>query len=217
MIIAIDGHSSCGKSTLAKQIAKKLNLIFIDTGAMYRAVTLYFLENEIDINSQTDFDSILENVLIKFVKKEDGNAIYLNEKDVSDEIRSLKVSNLVSEVAAIPEVRKKLVALQRMMAENGLVMDGRDIGSVVFPNADYKFFITADLQERARRRFQELKNSNELVDIDQVSKNLEHRDHIDSNRKISPLTELPDAIRIDTTHLSKEDQLKVMLWYLGLT
>lgn len=214
MIIAIDGHSSCGKSTLAKQIAKELDLVFIDTGAMYRAVTLYFIENKIDLKSETDYDSILKKVSIEFRKQDGENAIFLNGKNVSEEIRSLTISNLVSEVAAIPAVRNKLVALQRLMGENGLVMDGRDIGSVVFPNADFKFFITADLNERSRRRFQELLNSNEVVDFEQVKKNLEHRDFIDSNREASPLIELPDAIRIDTTHLNREEQLKVMLWYL---
>lgn len=216
MIIAIDGHSSCGKSTLAKQIAKKLNLVFIDTGAMYRAVTLYFIENGIILDSKTDYKSILSKVSIEFMKQDNDNLIFLNGRNVSEEIRSLAISNLVSEVAAIPDVRNKLVALQRLMGENGLVMDGRDIGSVVFPNADFKFFVTADLQERARRRFQELVNTSEIVDLDQVKKNLEHRDFIDSNREASPLVELPDAIHIDTTYLNKEEQLKVMLWYLGV-
>jgi len=216
LIIAIDGHSSCGKSTLAKQIAKKLNLVFIDTGAMYRAVTLYFIENGIILDSKTDYKSILSKVSIEFMKQDNDNLIFLNGRNVSEEIRSLAISNLVSEVAAIPDVRNKLVALQRLMGENGLVMDGRDIGSVVFPNADFKFFVTADLQERARRRFQELVNTSEIVDLDQVKKNLEHRDFIDSNREASPLVELPDAIHIDTTYLNKEEQLKVMLWYLGV-
>ncbi len=211
MIIAIDGHSSCGKSTIAKALAGKLGIAYVDTGAMYRAITLYFLRNNIDIRDARQVNHALDTISVSFKSVNGNNNIFLNDEDITDLIRTIEVSNMVSPVATLPEVRKKLVALQQAMGRNSLVMDGRDIGSVVFPNADIKFFITADLHTRAKRRYEELISFNNEVSLQEVTENLANRDQIDSSRATSPLIQLPDAILIDTTHLTLENQLNMVI------
>ncbi|MFZ1558438.1 MAG: (d)CMP kinase [Saprospiraceae bacterium] len=215
LIIAIDGYSSCGKSTLAKQIAKELHYVFVDSGAMYRAVTLYFIENDINIEDENKVFDALKHIDVTFKNINGVNTTFLNRKNVETEIRSLKVSQLVSEVSAISAVRKKMVALQRNMSgSQGLVMDGRDIGTVVFPNADIKFFITADPIVRAQRRFNELVTKNQKTDLHEVISNLEHRDKIDTEREDSPLKKADDAILLDNTHFDIEQQFKVAMQYI---
>ena len=208
IIVAIDGYSSCGKSTIAKSLAKKLNYAFIDTGAMYRATTLYFLDNGIDWNESQAVTEALKNIKIHFESLNGKNTTFLNDKNIENEIRNMRVSNSVSPVAAISAVRKAMVAQQQMMGNmKGIVMDGRDIGTVVFPNAELKLFITADVDVRAERRTLELKSKGEPIDSEAVKKNLEERDFIDSNRKDSPLRQAKDAIVIDTTNLTFDEQL----------
>lgn len=214
MVIAIDGYSSCGKSTIAKALAKKLNLPYIDSGAMYRAVTWYFLNHMVNINHDVEVYTALNSIHLKFIREGDANILYCNGIALSDEIRSMEVSNFVSEVSTIPEVRVKLVTLQQDMGEHGAVMDGRDIGTVVFPEADYKFFIIADAHIRAQRRFDELTAKNEVVTFDEVLENLAHRDHIDTTREHSPLIKADDAIEIDNSHMTKEEQLDLILEYI---
>ncbi|MBK7787067.1 MAG: (d)CMP kinase [Saprospiraceae bacterium] len=215
MIIAIDGFSSCGKSTIAKALAAILTLPYIDSGAMYRAVTWYFLEHRVDFTDEHAVYDALNHISIKFVREGDQNVLYCNGKALREELRSMEVSNKVSEVSAIPEVRIKMVTLQQQMGSNGAVMDGRDIGTVVFPEADFKFFLVADPTVRARRRFDELKEKNEDISLEEVVANLNHRDHIDSTREHSPLRKADDAIEIDNTHLTKEEQIQVIIKYLN--
>lgn len=217
MIIAIDGFSSCGKSTIAKELAAILKLPYIDSGAMYRAVTWYFLENNIDYTNELAVYDGLNHISIKFVREGDQNVLYCNGQPLKAELRSMEVSNKVSEVSAIPEVRIKMVTLQQQMGSNGAVMDGRDIGTVVFPEADFKFFLVADPAVRAQRRYDELKEKNENISYEEVMANLAHRDHIDSTREHSPLRKAVDAIEIDNTHLNKEEQIEVILKYLNPT
>jgi cytidylate kinase len=215
--IAIDGYSSCGKSTLAKALAKELNYIFIDTGAMYRAVSLYAFQNKwIDKNS-FEIKSIIENlknVELHFeINKENGKPeIYLNKENIESKIRGLEISNFVSKIASIKEVRSKLVFEQRKMGlEGGVVMDGRDIGSIVFPNAEVKFFITADPKIRAERRFKELFATNPNVTLEEIEKNLNERDFLDSTRDESPLIKTPDSILIDNSLITVDEQFKLAL------
>lgn len=211
VIIAIDGYSSCGKSTLAKQIAKRFDLVFIDTGAMYRAATLYFIKNGIDINDEAMVKSVLPKINITFANINGQNTTFLNAENVENEIRSLSVSRYVSEVAALSPVRRKMVALQREMAgKQGLVMDGRDIGTVVFPDADIKFFVVADPIIRAQRRFNEMIAKNQQADLQDVISNLAHRDKIDTERADSPLKQADDAILLDNTELSKDEQFRLL-------
>lgn len=214
MVIAIDGFSSCGKSTIAKALAKKLNLPYIDSGAMYRAVTWYFLKNNIDISNDVAVYGAINNIHLKFIREGEANVLYCNGEALIDEIRSMEVSNIVSEVSTISEVRIKLVTLQQDMGEHGAVMDGRDIGTVVFPKADYKFFIVADPKIRAQRRYDELTAKNENVTFEEVLENLAHRDHIDTTREHSPLRKAEDAIEIDNSYMSKEEQLDLILKYI---
>jgi CMP/dCMP kinase len=214
MIIAIDGYSSCGKSTLAKQLAKALDFIFVDTGAMYRAVTLYLLENQVDISNHNEILSALDQIYIHFENINGENTTFLNDVNVETQIRSIDVSNFVSEVAALTPVRSKMVDLQRKMTgHKGLVMDGRDIGTVVFPDADVKFFITADPVIRAERRYRELQSKGQSNTLEEIIKNLSHRDHIDTHRADSPLKQADDAILIDNSHLSIDQQFE---WALGI-
>ncbi|MBK7225242.1 MAG: (d)CMP kinase [Saprospiraceae bacterium] len=214
--IAIDGFSSCGKSTLAKALAKELRFLFVDSGAMYRAVALYCINHNVKIEDSDQLNSILLDINIQFKQEQDTLQIYLNEENVTEAIRDLKVASQVSEVAAISSVRKKLVAQQQKMAEsNSLVMDGRDIGTVVFPNASIKFFITADPLIRAQRRYNELRaKGNPSIDFNLVVENLSHRDRIDSTRDDSPLRKADDAIEIDNSTLSEKEQLQVALTHL---
>jgi cytidylate kinase len=214
IIVTIDGWSSCGKSTLAKQLAKELDYIYIDSGAMYRAITLYFLRNHIDWTNAEHVKHALANIQLEFrynpVSKQ--SEIFLNDENVEYVIRDLVVAEKVSEVAAIKEVREFAVAQQQKMGEGkGIVMDGRDIGTVVFPDAELKIFMTADTAVRVERRFKELYAKNPNITIDEVKSNLEMRDYIDSNREFSPLRKAADAIELDNTNLSPQQQLAMAL------
>ena len=214
--IAIDGHSSTGKSTLAKQLAKAFDYIYVDSGAMYRAVTLYALEQGFISDEKFDPNALIsniENVNIEF-KKEGNNptVLYLSNKEVSSKIRGMEVSNLVSKVAALPQVRQCLVKDQRKMGQNkGIVMDGRDIGTVVFPEAELKIFMTASAQTRTQRRFNELTATGEQVDFDEVYENITSRDYKDSTRADSPLTQAKDARVLDNTNLTQSQQYKIVM------
>lgn len=219
--IAIDGYSSCGKSTLAKSLAQKLNYIFIDTGAMYRAVALFAFKNkwinELEFNSQNLIDH-LENIDLHFeINEITGKPeIFLNGENVESQIRTLEISNLVSRVASIKEVRVKLVSEQQKMGEKGgIVMDGRDIGSVVFPHAEVKFFITAAPKIRAERRYKELINLNSEITLLEIEKNLVERDFLDSTRSESPLIQTADSILIDNSLMTINEQLELALKYVN--
>jgi CMP/dCMP kinase len=214
IIITIDGWSSCGKSTLAKQLAKVLGYIYIDSGAMYRAITLYFLRNHINWLDTEQVNNALADIIIafKFNDKTQQSEIYLNEENVEYVIRDLVIAEKVSDVASIKEVRTFAVAQQQKMGEHkGIVMDGRDIGTTVFPDAELKFFMTADIAVRVERRYMEMFEKNPNISIDDVKANLEMRDYIDSNREISPLRKADDAIELDNTNLSIEKQLQIAL------
>ena len=213
-IIAIDGFSSCGKSTVAKAIAKRLNFVFVDSGSMYRAVTLYILRNNINLEDTEEINKALGNIHIDFIPNTEKTQILLNGEDISDEIRQMEVSEKVSEVSAIKEVRRAMVAQQQQLgARRDIVMDGRDIGTTVFPDADLKVFMTADPLVRANRRFAELTGKGEQVTLEEIQENLAHRDHIDSTREESPLRQADDAIVLDNSSLTQEQQLDFVLKY----
>ena len=209
IIVAIDGYSACGKSTTAREVAKVLNYRYIDSGAMYRAVTLAFLENHVAITNPKEVDRALASIRLTFQVTSEGlSEIYLNGLNVENEIRTMRISQEVSPVSAIKEVRHAMVDQQRKLGrEKGIVMDGRDIGSVVFPEAELKLFLTADLMTRAYRRQRELLAKDELVDLATIVENIRQRDAIDSSRKESPLVKASDAIEIDTTPLTIEEQV----------
>jgi cytidylate kinase len=213
--IAIDGHSSCGKSTLAKQLSKHYAYIYVDTGAMYRAVCLYALKNDIMNDGIIDEAALIEsldniNVSFNYNDERSISETFLNDVNVENEIRSLWISENVSKISKLKEVRHKMVAIQQAIGENkGVVMDGRDIGSVVFPNAELKLFITASVDERARRRSLELKDAS----LEDIKKNLQSRDYDDSTREENPLVIMDDAIQIDNTNLSIEEQFNLALSY----
>jgi len=211
LIIAIDGPAGSGKSTTAKLLAKKLGYLYIDTGAMYRAVTLYAIKNNL-LDDEKKIIDLAKQLDIE-LKFEDGQTIVsVNGKDVTEEIRSLEVNQNVSPVSRIEGVRKILVQKQKEMGKNGgVVMEGRDITTVVFPNADVKIYLTASIDERARRRALEFAQKGQQVDIEQVKQNILDRDRIDSSRDVSPLTKSPDAIEIDTSNLSIEQQVEQIL------
>ena len=212
MIIAFDGPAGSGKSTIAKIISEKLGITYLDTGAMYRAVTLYFLENDIDFNDENQVKINLEKIELEFI----NDKLYLNNKDVSVQIREKNVNDNVSFVSAIRIVREKMVDLQRKMSgKKSVVLDGRDIGTVVFPNADYKFYVTASVDVRARRRYEEeLQKGKTNISFDEVKKSMENRDYIDSNREVTPLKKADDAIEIDTSGMSIEQVLEKILSYI---
>ncbi len=214
IIITLDGFSSCGKSTLARQLAAELNYVFIDSGAMYRAITLYFLRNHIDWNSQSGVVAALKEISLDFQYNSlTGNSdMFLNDENVEALIRDMLVSEHVSEVSAVKEVREFGVAQQQLMGiKKGIVMDGRDIGTTVFPNAELKIFVTADPAVRVERRFKELYAKNPNISIEEVKTNLEMRDYTDSNRAFSPLRKAADAIELDNSSLTREDQLAIVL------
>ncbi len=221
--IAIDGYSSCGKSTLAKELARELNYIYVDTGAMYRAVTLFAIENGFVADGKVDREKLTEHlsdIRISFAQADNGEQhTFLNGKDVTEAIRSMQVASLVSRVAEIAEVRKYLVGLQKEMARNkGVVMDGRDIGTVVIPDAELKIFMTASDSVRAKRRFDEMKSKGLNPTFDEVMKNLKERDHIDETREESPLRRAADARILDNTSLSRDEQFdKAFKWAKALT
>jgi len=214
--IAIDGYSACGKSTLAKDLAKKLSFIFIDSGAMYRGVALYCLQNNLfdtdGAPKQVDIIQALKNITLSFQLINDNNCLLLNGKNVEELIRGNEVAAVVSKVATIKEVRVKLVMEQQKMGmQGGIVMDGRDIGSVVFPSAELKLFITASPEIRAQRRYLELKSKGIEAKINEISLNLSERDLMDSSRKESPLIQVADAIVMDNSKLTREEQLDFVL------
>ena len=213
LVIAIDGYSSCGKSTLAKALAKQLGFIYIDSGAMYRAVTLYFLRNHIDITDDLKVADALKHIELNFHARDYESHITLNGEEVSDEIRLMPVSENVSEVSAHKIVRHEMVKQQQRMGKSkNIVMDGRDIGTTVFPEAPLKLFMTADPKIRAERRFKELesKGNNETT-LEEVFENLAHRDYADTTRKESPLVRAEDAIILDNTDLTQDEQLNFVL------
>ncbi|WP_258171703.1 (d)CMP kinase [Parapedobacter tibetensis] len=211
-IIAIDGYSSCGKSTLAKALATKLRYLYVDSGAMYRAVTLHLIRVARPIEDEEGIAEELENINLDFEVKSGENRIFLNGEDVSEEIRQMYVSDLVSEVSAIKAVRVAMVAQQQKLGKRlDIVMDGRDIGTTVFPDADLKIFMTADPKIRAERRYLELKNKGENITLEEVFENLAHRDYIDTTREESPLIRADDAIILDNTNLNEEEQLQFVL------
>jgi cytidylate kinase len=214
IIITIDGWSSCGKSTLAKQLAAELGYVYVDSGAMYRAITLYFLRNHIDWTDNDQVKEALKNINLSFAynEKSQQSEIYLNDENVEYVIRDLVIAEKVSDVAAISSVRKFAVKQQQLLGKNkGIVMDGRDIGTTVFPEAELKIFMTADIAIRVERRFKEMYLKNPNVTIEEVKNNLEMRDYIDSNRKVSPLRKAEDAILLDNSSLTMDEQLQFAL------
>ncbi len=214
IIVTIDGWSSCGKSTLAKQLAKALQYVYIDSGAMYRAITLYFLRNMVDWTKENQVHESLKNIELDFRPNEKNmeTEIYLNGENVEYVIRDLIIAEKVSEVATIKAVRAFAVAEQKKMGEKkGIVMDGRDIGTVVFPEAELKIFMTADIAIRVERRFREMYAKNPNITIEEVKNNLEMRDYIDSHREISPLRKAEDAVVLDNSNITPEQQLQIAL------
>jgi cytidylate kinase len=212
--IAIDGYSSCGKSTMAKQLAKELGYVFVDSGAMYRAITLYCIEHQVDWQQATALEEALAQIKLSFVWNEvlQQSEIYLNGTNVATAIRSMTVAAKVSEVAALARVRHFAVSQQQQMGkEKGIVMDGRDIGTVVFPDAELKIFVTASIDVRTQRRYDELLLSDPQISKDEVRDNLQARDHIDTTRKESPLKQAPDALLLDNSTLSRAEQLALVL------
>ncbi|MCG8310451.1 MAG: (d)CMP kinase [Cytophagales bacterium] len=219
IVIAIDGNSGCGKSSTAKALARQLRYIYIDTGAMYRAVTLFFIKHKIDLKNDLDVAEALKQIDISFEYNivTGKNETFLNGKNVERDIRQMEVSNLVSPVSEISQVRKKLVDQQRRLGEGkGVVMDGRDIGTVVFPNAELKIFMTADLEIRAKRRQLELAEKGTKVALNDVIDNLKNRDIIDSSRADSPLRKADDAHVVDTSHLTFDEQVDKILELINI-
>ncbi|HUM98462.1 MAG TPA: (d)CMP kinase [Chitinophagaceae bacterium] len=220
IIITIDGWSSCGKSTLAKQLAKALFYLYVDSGAMYRAITLYFLRNNVDLDEKKEIKEALKQINLEFIVnlKSQISEMHLNGENVEYLIRDLLVAEKVSDVAAVKEVREFAVAQQQKMGDKkGIVMDGRDIGTTVFPNAELKIFMTADSAVRVERRFKELFEKNPNITIEEVKNNLEMRDYIDSNREVSPLRKAADAMILDNTQLTEKQQFeKAMEWVSSL-
>ncbi len=217
IVVTIDGWSSCGKSTLAKQLAKKLNYVYVDSGAMYRAITLYFIRNSVDITDIKEVEAALAEINLEFRFNEvsQSSEMYLNEENVEYVIRDMVIAEKVSDVAAIKEVRTFAVAAQQKMGtKKGIVMDGRDIGTVVFPKAEMKIFMTADNAVRVERRFKELYAKNPNITIEEVKNNLEMRDYIDSHREVSPLRQAKDAVVLDNTNITPEEQLKLALGWI---
>jgi len=218
IIIAIDGYSSCGKSTLAKQLAKELHYIYADSGAMYRAITLYFLRNAIQLSNHNQIKKALNNIHLSFEFDADAGKshIFLNDENVELLIREMIINEKVSDVSAIKEIREFAVMQQQIIGKNkGVVMDGRDIGTTVFPQAELKIFMIADIAVRVERRFKELFLKNPEITIEEVKRNLEMRDYIDSNREISPLRKAADAIVLDNTNLTMAQQLKLALQWVN--
>jgi cytidylate kinase len=214
IIITLDGYSSCGKSTLAKQMAAHLNYVFIDSGAMYRAITLYFIRHRIDVTNSDAVIEALTHIHLAFkLNEQTGRAdMYLNSENVEEEIRGLEVSNNVSQVAALEPVRIFSVAQQQLMGtQKGIVMDGRDIGTAVFPEAELKIFVTASPEVRVERRYQELVAKDPAITKAEIQANLEMRDHIDSTREFSPLKQAHDALVLDNSNLTRDEQLELAL------
>jgi len=209
IVIAIDGYSACGKSSTAKNVARELNYRYIDSGAMYRAVTLYFLDHLVAITNSKEVEKAIREIQLSFrVNAKGVSELFMNGINVEKDIRKMRISENVSPVSALKEVREAMVAIQRKLGKDkGIVMDGRDIGSVVFPDAEIKVFLTADILVRAFRRQKELLHRDDLVDIDTIVGNLASRDQIDSTRKESPLVKSADSFLIDTTHITIDEQV----------
>ena len=216
-IIAIDGYSSTGKSSISKEIAKRLDIIHLDTGALYRGITFFALENCVK-DGVIDFENLFSRfteVHLEFQKKENSLVLYLNGRDISTEIRTQRISDNVSQIAKQSEVREFLLHTQREIARTGgVILDGRDIGSVVLPDADYKFFLTASVDKRTERRYKELKEMGMETSMKEVRQNLLTRDKIDSEREIAPLTQPEDAILIDNSDIDKEQTIELILSYI---
>lgn len=207
IIIAIDGYSACGKSTLAKDLAKRLSYLYIDSGAMYRAVTFWMIQCQVDLNDKESVEHHLKQVHISFRQVSGHNTIFLNQQNIESEIRTMEVNRLVSPVAAISSVRREMVRQQQLIGtQKGIVMDGRDIGTVVFPNAELKIFLTADVHIRTQRRWKELTDRGFDISKNEVKENLEERDRIDTTRVDSPLMMAEDAIEIDNSYLTPKQQ-----------
>lgn len=214
IIIAIDGYSACGKSSTAKEVASRLGFTYVDSGAMYRAVTLYFLDNLVSLEDTAGVLQALDEIKItfKYNKAERRFETYLNGDNIEEDIRKMRVSNMVSKVSVLPEVRTAMVARQRDMGKGGgVVMDGRDIGTTVYPDAELKVFMTADFDARVDRRMRELENKKVEITEEEIRKNLATRDHIDSTREVSPLRKADDAHEIDTSHITFEQQVQQIL------
>ena len=214
IVIALDGYSSCGKSSTAKKVASKLGYSFIDTGAMYRAVSLYFHQNYVSLTNPKEIEKALDEIHIHFEynDKSGKSDVFLNGINVEDEIRKMYISNMVSEVSAITAVRKAMVAQQQKMGKKrGLVMDGRDIGTKVFPDAEVKIFMTADPLIRAQRRQKELMEKGEIVDLDDILANIKKRDIIDSSREEGPLTKAVEAVELDTSFMTLDEQVDFVI------
>lgn len=212
--IAIDGWSSCGKSTMARQLANALNYIFIDSGAMYRAIALYFIQQRINLDDHLAIEKGLEQISLSFQKniQTGNNEIWMNDENVEQRIREMEVASKVSDVAAIKAVRAFAVAQQQLIGKDkGVVMDGRDIGTTVFPAAELKIFMTANVDVRVERRFKELSEKNPLIALEEVKANLESRDHLDSTREVSPLKKAEDAVVLDNSELTPEQQFSMAL------
>lgn len=211
IIVAIDGYSSCGKTTIAKALAKRLNYAYINTGAMYRAVTLYLLDNEIDYTNAEAVKAVLPDIKIHFeFDAEKGNCTFLNDVNVESQLRNLRIANAVSPVSAISAVRREMVRQQQAMGkQKGVVLEGRDIGTVVFPKAELKIFMTSNVDVRTQRRYDELIAKGQDVTFEEVKKNLLERDEIDSTREDSPLRKADDAIVLDNSYLTQEEQLQL--------
>ncbi len=219
--IAIDGYSSCGKSTLAKQLASKLGYTYVDSGAMYRAITLYAIENDLASKQHINVEGLVDqldqiDVDLKYDAEKERVTTFLNGKDVEDEIRSMRVSEVVSQVSVVKEVRAKLRSIQQYLGkQGGVVMDGRDIGTAVFPNAELKLFMTASPEVRAQRRFDELKTKGQEVSFEAIRENLSSRDKEDTSRKENPLTQAEDAVVLDNSDLNQKEQLELVLGWVG--
>lgn len=212
IVVAIDGYSSCGKSTLAKALSKKLHFIYVDSGAMYRAIALYFLRNDVDMADHEQIALALQNIHLNFHSRDYQTHILLNGEEVSDEIRLMPVSEKVAAVASLHQVRVEMVKQQQRMGKSSnIVMDGRDIGTAVFPHAQVKIFMTADPKIRAERRFKELAPKNPDITLEEVFENLAHRDYQDTTRAESPLVRAEDAMILDNTELTPDEQLQIVL------
>ncbi|MFN4807520.1 MAG: (d)CMP kinase [Bacteroidota bacterium] len=214
IIITVDGWSSCGKSTMARQLAKRLQYIFIDSGSMYRAITLFFIRNEVNVQDPAQVAKALQQIKLSFHLNahNENNEIYLNGENVEPFIREMKVAEKVSEVAAIREVREFAVKQQQLIGNGkGIVMDGRDIGTAVFPQAELKIFMTADNDVRVMRRYKELAAKDSSIQMEDVKSNLAQRDHMDSNREVSPLRKADDAVVLDNSHMTPDEQLNLAL------
>ena len=211
MIIAIDGPAGSGKSTTSKLVANRLGISHLDTGSMYRAITVHFIKNNYSLDN-IDVPSVMDSIELEISDSSDKESVFLNGEDVTDRLRSNEVSKLVSDISSVKEVRAKMVQIQRRISSNkSIVIDGRDIGTVVFPDAEFKFFITASIDSRAKRRFDELQESDSNVTLEQIEEEIKSRDHFDSTRENSPLKKAEDAITIDTTHLDVSEQVNMIL------